>query len=543
MTRRHYDAIVIGAGHNGLVAAAYLARSGRRVLVVEGRSRVGGVCTTEELVPGFRFSSGAVLLSLLWPKIVHDLELRRHGLTYYRTPVDRVGIWENGRILILPADHADHAAAVAEISSGAVRGLAGLTDEIRRFADHYEPTVLRAPPSLDAFRARFAGGEETLFERMVSGSVRGLLEPYFDSPELLGFYAFPGMVSVLAGPDDAGTAYVYAHHAVGGLDGSLGRHGFARGGMGSVSEALAESGRAAGADLLLGTPVSGICVEDGAVAGVRLADERELTAPAVLSGADARRTLLRLVGRDELDEAFADAVEAIDYSGTMGRVYLALAKLPRYEAAPHDGAGPADVHRAFALLGADVERFQRAHRAQRDGRIPEDPVLEVSIQSSDDDSLAPPGRHTVNIGIMHLPFELAEGTWDEHRERLADIAVRRLAEFAPGIERAIVGREVATPLDWERSFGLTGGNIYQGTMGPASILGSRPLPGWSNYRMPIRGLYLCGSAAHPGGAVSGAPGHNAAHAVIADLSAGPLSHDEWLERAHGVTSPAGTIAN
>jgi phytoene dehydrogenase-like protein len=541
--RDRYDSIVIGAGHNGLVAASYLALAGYRVLVAESRAQVGGVCTTDELVPRFRFSSGAVLLSLLWPKIVRELELRCHGLSYYRTSVDRVGIWENGRVLILPEDPAQQLSAVSRFSPHDSRGLVGLTDEIRRFASYYEPTVLASPPSLDSFRASFAAGDDALFDRVVQGSVRGLLEPYLETPELLGFHAFPGMVSVLGGPDDPGTAYVYAHHAVGGLDGSLGRHGFVRGGMGGVTEALAACARSAGAELLLGARVQDILVEDGAVAGVRTMDGREFASATVLSGADARRTLLGLVGRRELDPLFADAVEAIDYGGTMGRVYLALAELPRYEAAPHRGAGPGPAHRAFALLGADVERFQRAHDAQRAGHIPEDPVLEVSIQSTDDDSLAPPGMHTLNIGIMHLPFELADGTWDEQRERLGDIAVRRLAEFAPTVESAIVDRRVATPLDWERSFGLTGGNIYQGAMGPASILGSRPLPGWSSYRMPIRGLYLCGSATHPGGAVSGAPGHNAARAAIADLQARPLGREEWLERAREVTPAVGPIGN
>jgi phytoene dehydrogenase-like protein len=538
-----YDAIVVGAGHNGLVAAAYLARAGIRVAVVEGRSIVGGVCTTEELVPGFRFSAGAVLLSLLWPKIIRDLDLRAHGLEYYRTGVDRVGIWENGKSLILYPGLERHVAALGQFSPRDGYGLVGLTDEIRRFAAHYEPTVLAPPPTIEDFRRGFTGDDENIFGRVIEGSVFDLLAPYFESPELLGFYAFPGMVSVDAGPDDPGTAYVYAHHAVGGLDGELGRHGFVRGGMGGVTAALVSSARGAGAEVLLDRPVERILVDGGAVAGVALADGRELAADTVLCNADARRTMLELVGRDALDGGFTEAVEAIDYRGTMARVYLAVSELPRYEAAPHDGCAVAPVHRAFALLGASLDAFRRAHQAQRDGRIAERPVLELSIQSTDDTSLSPRGTHTLNIGVMHTPFKLADGSWDEQRERFGDIVVSRLLEFAPNLQGAIIARRVATPLDWEREYGLTEGNIYQGAMGPRSILGSRPLPGWAHYRMPIRGLYLCGAATHPGGAVSGAPGHNAALAAIADRRAGPLSPDEWLERAHGADLVGNTAAS
>jgi len=532
-----FDAVVVGAGHNGLVAACYLGRAGHRVAVVEARPVVGGVCVTEELVPGFHFSSGAVLLSLLWPKIVRDLELYRHGLVHYHTGVDRVGIWENGRALVLYPQLDRQLRALEAFSRRDAVGLIRLGAEIRRFAALYEQTVLAPPPSMEAFRAAFTGADRRVYERIVLGSVGALLEPYFCAPELLGFFGFPGMVSVDAGPEDPGTAYVYGHHAVGGLDGSLGAHGFVRGGMGGVSEALASSARSCGVSVLLGTPVARIVVADGAVCGVELADGRMLGAGTVLSNADASRTLLDYVGRGELDAELVTRIEEIDYEGTMARVYLAVSELPRYEAAPHEGAGPAAVHRAFALLGADLDRFRAARAAQRAGAIPEDPVLEISIQSTDDPSLTRPGTHTLNLGIMHVPWKLAAGSWDEHRERLGDIALRRLLAFAPNLERAIVGRRVATPLDWERSYGLTRGNIFQGAMGPGSILGGRPLEGWSSYRTAVRGLYLCGSATHPGGAVSGAPGHNAAAQAIGDLRDGPLSAQEWLARARRTGPP------
>jgi phytoene dehydrogenase-like protein len=307
--------------------------------------------------------------------------------------------------------------------------------------------------------------------------------------------------------------------------------------MGGVTAALASSARKAGAELHLGSPVERITVDGGAVAGVALVDGRELVADTVLSNADARRTLIGLVGRELLDRAFVDAVEAIDYGGTMARVHLAVAELPQYEAEPSKRSAVAPVHRAFALLGANLDAFRRAHEAQRCGRIAEQPVLELSIQSTDDPTLSPPGTHTVNLGVMHVPFTLADGSWDDHRERLGDIVVARLCQFAPNLEHAIIARRVTTPQDWERTYGLTQGNIYQGAMGPRQILGSRPLPGWARYRMPIRGLYLCGASTHPGGAVNGAPGHNAAHAAIVDLRTPPTSHDEWLDRARCSVHP------
>jgi phytoene dehydrogenase-like protein len=241
--------------------------------------------------------------------------------------------------------------------------------------------------------------------------------------------------------------------------------------------------------------------------------------------------MLDLIGASELDADFVAAMERLDYSGSMARVHLALRELPRYAAAPHSGSGPADVHSAFTLLGADLGRFARAHEAQRRGALPDDPVLEVTIPSAHDPSLAPPGLHTLTLGVMHVPRELAHGDWDSRREELGDLVVERLAAFAPNVPDAIVGRRVATPLDLERTFGLSGGNIFQGAMTPAQLFDARPLRGWSNYRMPVQGLYLCGAGTHPGGAVSGAPGHNAARELLTDRAAGPMTIERWLEEA------------
>lgn len=524
------DAVVIGAGHNGLVAAAYLARGGLRVSVVEARDVVGGASVTEELAPGFRYSTAAVVLHLLWPKVIRDLELRRYGLDVYRTSVDRVGIWED-RALVLYPELDRQLAALRAFGRRDPSGLVALGLRLRRFAALYEPTLLRPPIPFDALQARFGGRDRGLFDEFVTGSIADLVGGYFDSREMQGFTAFPGIVSVNGSPDSPGTAYVFAHHAVGGLDGELGAHGFVRGGMGGVGDALAASARAAGATITTGSPVSSIMIDDGRVCGVELADGTTIASRIVVSNTDAKRTMLDLVGADMISDEHAASLRDLDFGGSMGRVHLALRELPRYQAQPHAGAGPADVHRAFTLLGADLDAYRRAHDAQRRGELPVDPVIELTIPSASDPSLAPPGMHTATIGIQQLPRTLAVGSWDDQRARFADLVVDRFCQFAPNVRDAIIDRAIATPLDYERTWGLSGGNIFHGAMSPRQLFERRPLPGWANYRTPIIGLYLCGAGSHPGGAVSGAPGHNAAHEIIDDEHLGSISADEWRARA------------
>ncbi len=524
------DVVIVGAGHNGLVAAGYLARAGLRVVVIEARDVLGGASVTEELVPGFRFSSAAVVLHLLWPKIIRDLELERHGLGAYRTSVDRVGIWHD-RALVLYPELDRQLAAVTAFAAGDAAGLVALGLRLRRFAALYEPVLLRPPVALDALRARFAERDAGMFEELVTGSIGDLVGNYLTSPELRGFTAFPGIVSVHAGPDTPGTAYVFAHHAVGGLDGELGAHGFVRGGMGGVTQALAASARAAGAAIVTGRPVVSVLVDDARAVGVELADGSTISADVVVSNADPRRTMLDLVGSAHLEPSVAARLRELDMSGSMGRVHLALSELPRFTARPHEGAGPADVHRAFSLLGADLDGYRRAHAAQVRGELPTDPVLELTMPSASDPSLAPMGMHTATIGVQQLPRELVSGSWDAARERFADLVVERLGEFAPNVRDAIVGRAIATPLDLERTFGLSGGNIFHGAMTEGQLFERRPLAGWANYRTSIRQLYLCGAGTHPGGAVSGGPGHNAAKAILEDWSTVPLAEDEWYARA------------
>ena len=318
---------------------------------------------------------------------------------------------------------------------------------------------------------------------------------------------------------------------IGGLNGQLGVHGYVRGGMGGVTQALAASARAAGATILTARPAVSVRLDGTRAVGVELADGSTITARIVVSNADPRRTMLDLVGAGNLAPSDAARLHELDFSGSMGRVHLALRALPRFTARPHDGAGPADVHRAFGLLGADMESYRRAHEAQVRGELPRDPVLELTIPSASDPSLAPPGLHTVTIGVQQLARELAGGGWDGARERFGDLIVERLCTFAPNVRDAIVGRSVATPLDLERTFGLSGGNIFHGAMTAQQLFEQRPLAGWANYRTPIRQLYLCGAGTHPGGAVSGAPGHNAAHAILEDWGPEPLVDEEWHARA------------
>jgi phytoene dehydrogenase-like protein len=301
--------------------------------------------------------------------------------------------------------------------------------------------------------------------------------------------------------------------------------------MGGVTQALAASARASGATIIVGRPVARVLLDGARAVGVSLADGASIHARAVVSNADPRRTMLDLVGAEHLTDSDAARLRLLDFAGSMGRVHLALRELPRFAACPHEGSGPADVHRAFTLLGADLASFRAAHEAQARGELPRDPVLELTTPSATDPTLAPAGMHTATIGVQQLPRTLARGDWDGARERFADLVVERLSAFAPNVPAAIVGRAVTTPVDLERTFGLTGGNIFQGAMTTDQLFARRPLAGWANYRTAIRQLYLCGAGSHPGGAVSGGPGHNAAHAVLHDWPGSPLSAQEWDARA------------
>jgi phytoene dehydrogenase-like protein len=514
-----YDAIVVGAGHNGLVAANYLSRAGRRVLVLEARDVVGGACTTEELIPGARWSSCAFIAGLLRPEIIDELELKRFGLELYQGDALSFALFEDGSHLFLYKEIDRTLRELERHSPADARRFLDFGLRLQKFASLVVPWLLKSPPARSELLAAFEqAGEAELFDEFTLLSVRDLLDRYFESDNIKAFLTFFGMVSIWGGPSTPGTSYVWGHHSWGEFEGQFGQFGFARGGMGAISAALQAGAEHHGAEVRLSAPVREILVEGGRAVGVVLASGEEIRAAQVLSNADPQRSLLKLLDPGHLRADVRTAVEGLDLRGSMARIHLLIDELPHY--LPFDSPAEGPQHHGHQLLGASVEAFEEAWEAQRRGRFPERFVIEAVIQSVTDPALAPPGQHTLTLGVQQLPFELDGTTWDDAKEEWADRVVDDLCRYAPNLRDHILARAVITPQDLERDYHLTGGNIFQGSMLLDQLFSARPLDVLANYRTPVAGYYLCGAGTHPGGGVMGANGHNAARVALADVGIG-----------------------
>jgi phytoene dehydrogenase-like protein len=524
-TASRYDAIVVGAGHNGLVTAAYLARAGLRVLVLERREVVGGACVTEETFPGFRVSTAAYVNSLFHKGIVRDLGLAGHGFQVLARDPSSFTPFPDGRSLLMGPDAELTRKEIAKFSVRDAERYPRYEAMLERVAAVVEPTLTRRPPNLlrprlgdvrtllglgRAFRRLGASAGEAM--EILTGAARPILDRWFESEQLKATLATDAIIGAMASPSMPGTAYVLFHHVMGETDGKRGVWGYVRGGMGGLTQALAAAARQHGADIRCGAEVARILVRDGAVAGVALAGGDEFLAPIVASNADARVTFTRLLDPRTLPEAFAEAVGRISYESASLKINVALAELPSFRALP--GVAPAPHHRGTIHICPDQDYIERAFDDAKYGRPSARPVLECTIPSVVDPSVAPPGRHLMSMFVQYAPYTLREGTWDDLRESFADRCFDLLDEYAPNFRRSVLARQVLTPLDLERVFNLTGGNIFQGAMTPSQLFAFRPVPGWAGYRMPVRGLYLCGAAAHPGGGVMGTPGLNAAREIL-----------------------------
>jgi phytoene dehydrogenase-like protein len=520
-----YDAIVIGAGHNGLVTACYLARAGRRVLVLERRHVVGGACVTEETFPGFKVSTAAYVNSLFHPAIVRDLNLAAYGYEVIGRDPSSFAPFPDGRSLLLGSDADLNRKEIAKFSVSDAERYPRYEAMLERVAALVEPTLTSAPP--DLLRPR-AGDVRTLlslarsFRRLgegageaveiLTGAARPILDRWFESEELKGTLATDAVIGAMASPSMPGTAYVLFHHVMGESGGKRGVWAYVRGGMGGLTQALAAAARDLGADVRCDAEVARILVRDGRAVGVALATGDAFHAPVVASNADARVTFLRLLDRTALPEAFVADVERISYASASLKINVALAELPSFRALP--GTEPAPHHRGTIHISPDQDYIERAFDDAKYGRPSAEPVLECTIPSVLDPTVAPAGRHLMSMFVQYAPYELRDGSWDDQREAFADRCFDLLDEYAPNFKRAVLDRQVLTPGDLERVFNLTGGNIFQGAMTPGQLFAFRPVPGYARYRTPIRGLYLCGAAAHPGGGVMGTPGLNAAREIL-----------------------------
>lgn len=515
-----YDAIVIGAGHNGLITAGYLARAGKKVLVLEARDVVGGACTSEELIAGATWSSCAFIASLLRPEIIADLELERYGLEMYQTAASEVSIFPDGSHLFVWKDMDK---TLKEIEKFSARDAAAFLEfglRVKKFASILTPFLLSPAPSRSQVLAAFeAAGAEDLFNEMVLLSTKDLLDRYFENEHIKGLFTFFGMISVWGGPSTPGTGYVYGHHSVGEFKGTLGQWGFVKGGMGGITQAMARSAKAHGAEIRLSSPVEQVVVSRGQATGVKLADGQIISARTVISNADPQRSMLHLLPAGAVDAKLTAKLQDYDARGSMARIHLLIDELPDYIGFPAGVQGP--QHQAQAIMGASIENFERAWEAERRGEIPDDFVIEAVIQSTHDSTLAPEGKHTMTLGVQQLPFELTGTDWDTIRDEWADRVLEVLFRYAPNLRGHILERVIITPKDLERDYGLTGGNIFHGSMFFDQLFNNRPTPELADYRTTVDNYYLCGSGTHPGGGVMGANGHNAAQVVIADLNGTP----------------------
>ncbi|BBY49049.1 FAD-dependent oxidoreductase [Mycolicibacterium arabiense] len=512
-----YDAIVIGAGHNGLITAGYLGRAGKKVLVVEARDVVGGACTSEELIPGATWSSCAFIASLLRPEIIAELELERYGLEMYQTEANEVSIFPDGSHLFVWKDMDKTLKEIEKFSKSDAGAFLDFGLRVKKFASILTPFLMAPAPSRSQVLAAFeAAGAEDLFNEMVLLSTKDLLDRYFENEHIKGLFTFFGMISVWGGPSTPGTGYVYGHHSVGEFKGTLGQWGFVKGGMGGITQAMARSAQAHGTEIRLNSPVRKVVVERGRATGVELASGEIISARTVISNADPQRSMLQLLPAGAIDAKLTAKLEDYDARGSMARIHLLIDELPDYIGFPAGEFGP--QHQAQAIMGASIENFERAWEAERRGEIPDDFVIEAVIQSTHDSSLAPAGKHTMTLGVQQLPYELAGTDWDTIRDEWADRVLEVLFRYAPNLRGHILERVIITPKDLERDYGLTGGNIFHGAMFFDQLFNNRPTPELADYRTPVADYYLCGSGTHPGGGVMGANGHNAAQVVIADLN-------------------------
>jgi phytoene dehydrogenase-like protein len=520
-----YDAIVVGAGHNGLVTAAYLARAGLRVLVLERRPVVGGACVTEETFPGFKVSTAAYVNSLFHKAIVADLQLAGYGYQVLARDPSSFTPFPDGRSLLMGPDADLTRKEIAKFSVRDAERYPRYEAMLERVAAVVEPTLTIAPP--DLLRPRL-GDLRTLlslrrsFRRLgtaageaveiLTGAARPILDRWFESEELKATLATDAIIGAMASPSMPGTAYVLFHHVMGETDGKRGVWGYVRGGMGGLTQALAASARDLGAEIRCEAEVARILVGDGRVTGVALAGGDVYHAPIVASNADAHVTFLRLLDSEALPADFVAAVERISYASASLKINVALAELPSFRALP--GTAPGPQHRGTIHICPDQDYIERAFDDAKYGQPSARPVLECTIPSVVDPTVAPPGRHLMSMFVQYAPYALREGSWDALREPFADRCFDLLDEYAPNFKRSVIARQVLTPLDLERVFNLTGGNIFQGAMTPSQLFAFRPVPGYARHRTPIKGLYLCGAAAHPGGGVMGTPGLNAAREIL-----------------------------
>ena len=522
---RTYDAIVVGGGHNGLVNGAYLAKSGLRTLILERRHLVGGAAITEELRPGFWFTTFSYALSLLRPDIIHELELTKHGFMPLLMSTTFAPD-EQGDYLLFTQDHAQNIKEIARHSKHDADAYDQYTHDIEMVCQAIKPLLDMVPPdifsddpeellALARIGNRFRKLDKRVVHntiRLLTGSASDFLDDYFDSPLLKGYLASSAIIGTKVGPYSQGSGLVLLYHNLGEHDGEFGAWAFHKRGNGGFTQVLARAAQSFGAEIRLESPVEAVITKDGRATGVALADGTEFYADTVVSALDPRRTFLELVEPRELPDDLVENIRRFRFQGTSSKVNFALDDIPTF---PTLGK-KVDHFRGFTNIGPSMEYLERAFDDAKYGWYSQNPYIDCAIQSTIDADMAPPGKHVLSCFIQYTPYKLRESDWDSEKENLGDTVQRTLERFFPGFGDLVLQREVRTPLDIERTVGLSEGNIFAGEFLAPQMFFFRPAPGWSQYRTPIDGYYQCGSGTHPGGCVMGAPGKLAAGQILKD---------------------------
>jgi phytoene dehydrogenase-like protein len=537
--KKRFDCIVIGGGHNGLVAAAYLARGGKSVCVLERRHVLGGCSVTEELWPGFKISVASYVISLFRPEIIRELKLKQYGLVILpRNPSSFTPLLD-GRSLLMGPDERMTCREIAKFSRQDAERYPAYNRLLERVAAVLEPILAKSAPDplplpadwrkigvgkrlrdtgrlLELYRAiGQLGADLPAAIELLVGAARPILERWFQAEVLRATLGTDAVIGAFASPSHPGTAYVLLHHVMGEAGGARGVWGYVQGGMGGLAAALERACHDLGVEIRREAAVKRVVVDKGHVVGVTLWDDTLLEAPVIASSIDAHQTFERLLAADELPPEFRTAVANIDYASASAKINLALAELPNFTCLPSTGIAP--HHRGTIHISPTLDYMERAFDDAKYGWPSTEPVLEITLPSSVDPTVAPEGRHVMNIFVQYAPYKLADGkNWDDIKEDFADRCIELLARYAPNVPGAILHRQILSPLDLERLLGLTGGNIMQGAMTPQQLFSMRPVPGWADHRTPVKGLYLCGAATHPGGGVLGACGRNAAEEILRD---------------------------
>jgi len=526
---RCFDAIIVGAGHNGLVTAGYLSRWGLKVLVLERRPVVGGACVTEEPLPGYRVSTASYVCSLLDPTVIDDLELSRFGYVIFPKDPASFTPLPDGRSLLLWQDRKKTLEEIAKFSQRDAERYPVYEELINRLAVFAESQFRKTPSNL--FPTAFddwkrivdllgellslGWGDLTKLTKVLRWSVQSFLDDHFESEVVKATLATDGVIGFNGGPSTPGSAYLLLHHCMGEVGGKRGLWGFVKGGMGGITQALRKSAESRGAIIQTDAAVARIRTRSRTAIGVVLENGEEVEAQIVVSNADPKQTFLELMDREDLPSSFRARVNGIKMEGNALKVNLILGELPNFTAYPGIEVGP--QHRGTIHICPSLTYMEEAWQDAEQGIPSKNPMLECCIPTTYDNSLALPGKHIMSIFVQYAPYRLKEGTWDDIRDSYADRVIDTLGHYSPNIRGAIIHRQVITPLDLEREFGLTHGNIFHGDMILNQLCSLRPFRGWAQYRTPIHNLYLCGSGTHPGGGVTGLPGYNAAREIMIDI--------------------------